>query len=94
LSFLESNIVFEVIERDEERLRLRVELSDELFVEDTGLAPAQRFEISLLVSREQMRKALSDCCWQMRMFPERPSHARACRPYGDKRTGCVVCGTS
>lgn len=83
MRFLESTVVFQLIERTETEVRLRVEV-------ETG---EQRVWMLLGISEEALREALSDWCWRLRMFPVRASQGRPCRPFHDKRTGCVVCGT-
>ena len=83
MDFLESNVVFQFLERKGRQLRFWVEL-------ETG---DERFGVSLVISEEALREALSDWCWRLRMFPVRASEGRRCRPFNDKRTGCVVCGT-
>jgi hypothetical protein len=89
MSFLESNVVFQLVARDGTHVRLWVGFEAEL----TGAPEDERLGVLLEISEEELRKALSEWCWQLRMFPVRASRGRRCRPFNDERTGCVVCGT-
>ena len=90
LSFLDSNIFFTVVARDEHKVRLVVELGDELRPPDAKPQDGL-FAISLDISLENLRLAAADWCWEMRLFPMRVEKNRPCRPYADKRTSCAVC---
>lgn len=90
LSFLDGNIFFSVLARDDEKVRLVVEFGDELVPPDSKLV-GEFFAIALDISIEDLRTAAADWCWGMRLFPIRVDKTRPCRPYSDKRTSCAVC---
>ena len=90
MSFLDSNLFFEVEGRGQHQVKLKIELSDELL--PTDAKPGEkRFTVSLVISLADLRAAVADWCWEMRLFPMRLEKARPCRPYNDKRPGCAVC---
>ncbi len=90
ISFLDSNISFEVVGRDEHAVRLKVTLSDELIAKDSKIGD-KSFGMSLVIPLADLRTAVADWCWEMRLFPMRVQKPRSCRPYNDRRTGCAVC---
>lgn len=90
MSFLDSNLFFEVERRDPKHVKLKIELSDELLPKDAKPGD-KRFEVSLVISLADLRSAAADWCWEMRLFPMRLGKAKPCRPYNDKRAGCAVC---
>jgi hypothetical protein len=90
MSFLESNILFQLTGRSEDALHLRIELKDELSQRGVMTEEADP-PILLAVSVPRVRQAIAELYGELRLFPVRSTKFRPCRPYCDRRTTCLLC---